>query len=401
MTPQGASTAVAGRYAIGELLGRGGMGEVFDAVDLRLDRAVALKRLRADLAHDPTMRRRVEVEARLAARLVHPNVVTVFDSGVEDGHPFIVMERLDSRTLGDALADGPLAAADVRAVGLQILEALAAAHDIGLIHRDVKPGNVLAAGGGGWKVADFGIATSTDADHTITRTGELLGSPSYLAPERIEGRPATPVSDLYALGVLLYEAATGVRPFGDDAPLALAMRIREGIHVPLREAARGIDAELASAIERAMSVDPTARFGSAREMASALRSLPEIAFPSDPADPVATAPIRRSADPTDVLDPVGSHAGTTARLEPSAPRDEQAPEAAPDDARARPHGSRLLLASLIVGVLVVTLVVAAVLLRSGGEGSVADRPGAPSQRAGDVPAPLQDALDRLQETITP
>ena len=397
MTPQGAGTAVAGRYAIGELLGRGGMGEVFDAVDLRLDRPVALKRLRADLANDPAMRRRVEVEARLAARLVHPNVVTVFDSGVEDGHPFIVMERLDGRTLADTLAEGPLAAADVRTAGLQILEALAAAHDIGLIHRDVKPGNVLAAGGGGWKVADFGIATSTGAEHTITRTGELLGSPSYLAPERIEGRPATPVSDLYALGVLLYEAASGVRPFGDDAPLALAMRIREGTHVPLREAARDIDPELASAIERAMSLDPAARFGSAREMASALREPPEIARPSDPAGPAATVPIRRSADPTDVLDAVTTHADMTARPESSARLHEEA-AAAPEDARARPRGSRLLLASLIVAALVVTLVLTVLL--SGGDGSGADRP-APSRPAGGVPAPLQDALDRLQETITP
>ncbi len=373
MTPQGAGTAVAGRYVVGELLGRGGMGEVFDALDLRLDRPVALKRLRADLALDPAMRRRVEVEARLAAKLVHPNVVTVFDSGVDDGHPFIVMERLDGRTLGDALADGPLAAADVRAAGLQILDALAAAHDIGLIHRDVKPGNVLAAPDGGWKVADFGIATSSHAEHTITRTGELLGSPSYLAPERIDGRPATPASDLYALGVLLYEAASGVRPFGDGAPLALAMRIREGTHVPLREASRGIDPELASAIERAMSVDPAARFGSAREMATALRDLPEIPFPSGSADPAATGPIRRSGDPTDVLDPVGPPA----------------------------HGSRRLLAALIVAALVVTLVVAAALVLSRGDGSVADRQSEPSRPAGGVPAPMQDALDRLRETIAP
>ena len=365
MTPRGSSSAVAGRYAIGELLGRGGMGEVFDAVDLRLDRPVALKRLRADLAHDPAMRRRVEAEARLAARLVHPNVVTVFDSGVEDGHPFIVMERLDGHTLSDALVNGPLAEADVRAVGLQVLEALAAAHGIGLIHRDVKPGNVLATSDGGWKVADFGIATSSDADHTLTRTGELLGSPSYLAPERIEGRPATPVSDLYSLGVLLYEAASGVRPFGDDAPLALAMRIREGAHVPLREAAPGIGPQLASAIERAMSVDPAARFASAQEMAMAFRDKgSNVAFASDPA---ATAPIRRSA---------------------------------PEDAGARPGAPRRLLATLVAGAVVVTLVVAGLLLFSGRDGSVADRPAAPSQSAGSVPAPLQDALDRLRETIT-
>jgi serine/threonine-protein kinase len=160
---------------------------VYDAVDTRLDRPVALKRLRADLADDVAMRRRVETEARLAARLTHPNVVTVFDSGLEAGHPFIVMERLDGRTLRDELAEGPMEHEAVRSMALQVLEALAAAHGIGLIHRDVKPGNILVAGEGTWKVADFGIATSIEDDHTLTRTGELLGSASYLAPERLEG----------------------------------------------------------------------------------------------------------------------------------------------------------------------------------------------------------------------
>ena len=162
------------------------------------------------------MRRRVETEARLAARLTHPNVVTVFDSGLEAGHPFIVMERLNGRTLRDELAEGPMEPEAVRSMALQVLEALAAAHGIGLIHRDVKPGNILAAGEGTWKVADFGIATSIEDDHTLTKTGELLGSASYLAPERLEGHAATTRSDIYSLGVVMYEALTGRPPFGED-----------------------------------------------------------------------------------------------------------------------------------------------------------------------------------------
>ena len=403
MTPQGASPAVAGRYAIGELLGRGGMGEVYDATDLRLDRHVALKRLRADLMHDPSMRRRVEEEARLAARLVHPNVVTVFDSGVANGHPFIVMERLDGRTLCDDLERGPLAAQEIRTLGLQVLDALAAAHEIGLIHRDVKPGNVLAATGGSWKVADFGIATSTDADQTLTRTGELLGSPSYLAPERLEGMPATPASDLYALGVLLYEAATGVRPFGEGTALAIAVRIREGHHTPVHEAAPDVGPAIAGVIERAMSLDPADRFASAGEMAAALRADPPAAGATEDTDPAGTVVLARSPDPTAVLEPVPPSSGATGPIESPIP--EPSPAAFPltggvaSDRRA----PRRLLAALVGAAVIVALIAAGIVVLTAGNdpppgSGGAARSSAPTEG---IPAPLQDALDRLQETITP
>ena len=133
------------------------------------------------------MRERVVAEARLAARLTHPHVVGVLDTGEQDGRPFVVMERLSGRTLRDELAGGPMPPERVRDVGLQVLRALAAAHELGIVHRDVKPGNILDAGVGTWKVADFGIAKWVHAEETLTGTGELLGSPSYLAPERIDG----------------------------------------------------------------------------------------------------------------------------------------------------------------------------------------------------------------------
>jgi eukaryotic-like serine/threonine-protein kinase len=397
MAPLGARAAVAGRYSIGELLGRGGMGEVYMATDLRLDRSVALKKLRADLADDPAMRRRVEAEARLAARLVHPNVVTVFDSGVDDGHPFIVMERLDGRTLRDELEDRRLSGNEVRAVGLQILDALGAAHDIGLIHRDVKPGNVLVGSGGVWKVADFGIATSTDDDRTITRTGELLGSPSYLAPERLEGRPATATSDLYSLGVLLYEAATGSRPFGEGEPLTIAMRIRDGRHTPPLEAEPGLDPALADAIERAMSRDPAARFASAAEMAAALRpggADPAEATVPTAADPDATAVIDRSPEPTAVLEPAGPRGATAAIAPPPSGDRATAGRHAPDRAPRR------LLTLLIAGAIVLALLVVTVVALSAGDDAAPGRAGGASGSSA-VPAPLQDAMDRLQEAIEP
>ncbi len=387
----GSSTTVAGRYVTGKLLGTGGMGEVYDAVDTRLDRPVALKRLRADLADDVGMRRRVETEARLAARLTHPNVVTVFDSGLEAGHPFIVMERLDGRTLRDELAEGPMEPEAVRSMALQVLEALAAAHGIGLIHRDVKPGNVLVAGEGAWKVADFGIATSIEDDHTLTKTGELLGSASYLAPERLEGHAATTRSDIYSLGVVMYEALTGRPPFGEGTPIALAIRIRDGRYEPLRRVAPDVDPALAKTVGRAMSKDPTGRFASAEDMALALT---EQTVPGASAE--TTAIVERPSESTAVLEAVPVSAepvGEPATTEPVA--------APPTTAAPRRPGRRLATA-LLVGAIGVAAVIAVVLVLTLG-GSVTETPSSPQPvtSGSPVPAPLQDALDRLQDSITP
>jgi serine/threonine protein kinase len=254
--PTTQTKTIGDRYRLGERLGYGGMGEVFAAHDLRLDRSVALKLLREDLAGQVDMRERVVAEARLAARLTHPHVVGVLDTGEQDGRPFVVMERLSGRTLRDELAGGPLPAERVRDVGLQVLRALAAAHQLGIVHREMKPGNVLDAGMGTWKVADFGIARWVHADETLTGTGELLGSPSYLAPERIEGQQAGPASDLYAVGVLLYEALCGRKPFEGEDPFALATAIREGAFEPPSSVLPDADPGIVVVIERAMRLDP-------------------------------------------------------------------------------------------------------------------------------------------------
>jgi serine/threonine-protein kinase len=394
----GSSTTVAGRYVTGQLLGTGGMGEVYDAVDTRLDRPVALKRLRADLADDVAMRRRVETEARLAARLTHPNVVTVFDSGLEAGHPFIVMERLDGRTLRDELAEGPMEPGEVRSMALQVLEALAAAHGIGLIHRDVKPGNILVAGEGTWKVADFGIATSIEDDHTLTKTGELLGSASYLAPERLEGHAATTRSDIYSLGVVMYEALTGRPPFGEGTPIALAIRIRDGRYEPLRRVAPEVEPALAKTVARAMSKDPMGRFASAEEMALALT---EHDVPGASAD--TTAIVERPSESTAVLEAM------PAAVEPQPVAAESAADPAvtepvatpPTEAPRRP--ARRLATALLVGVIGVVAVIAVVLVLTLGT-DTSGSPSAPTDAVtsgSPVPAPLQDALDQLQESITP
>jgi serine/threonine-protein kinase len=392
----GSSTTVAGRYVTGELLGTGGMGEVYDAIDTRLDRPVALKRLRADLADDVAMRRRVETEARLAARLTHPNVVTVFDSGLDGGHPFIVMERLEGRTLRDELTAGPMQLEAARSMGLQVLEALSAAHGMGLIHRDVKPGNILVAGDGTWKVADFGIATSIDDDHTLTRTGELLGSVSYLAPERLEGHAATTRSDLYSLGVVLYEALTGQPPFGEGEPMALAMRIRDGRCEPVRDVVPDLDPALARAVTRAMSKDPMGRFGTAEEMALALTGTPASA--GAPAE--TTAIVERPSEPTSVLEAVPAPVTEPVPVAATEPDVGVEGPATPPAAQRQTRRRRPV--ALIVAAVVLAMVTVAVVLvlTLGGETSPGDQP-TPAPSGATVPAPLQDALDRLQESITP
>jgi serine/threonine protein kinase len=264
---------VAGRYELGPLLGRGGMATVYAATDRRLQRDVAVKLLHPEMAARADVRRRFESEARAAARLTHPNVVAVFDSGEHDGVPYIVMERLSGETLADLLRGGPLPVERVARIAHDVLGALGAAHTAGIVHRDVKPGNILIGGDGSVKVADFGIATRVDADPTSA--GHLIGTPAYLAPERLEGGAASPRSDLYSLGVVLYEAIAGTKPFTGDSPVQVADAIRRGTHVPLAAARPDADARVADAIERSMARDPDARFPSAAAMAAAIAHAPE------------------------------------------------------------------------------------------------------------------------------
>lgn len=287
---EAAEEVIADRYRLGPVLGRGGMGEVREATDQRLGRSVAVKLLQPSMASDPGARNRFEDEARSAAKLVHPNTVAVFDTGEHEGIPYIVMEYLPGRTLADEIAEGPLAPARVRTVALQVLGALEAAHRAGVIHRDIKPGNILLTTDGTAKVGDFGIAkTAEGLDHTAT--GMILGTPSYLAPERILGAPATERSDLYATGVVLYEALTGSKPFAARTPLATAAAIQHGDPPPLTDARTGADPGLIAAIERAMAKDPERRFASAAAMAADIQAAqaPTAEATRNIATPVTTA----------------------------------------------------------------------------------------------------------------
>ncbi|HEV7888938.1 MAG TPA: serine/threonine-protein kinase [Acidimicrobiales bacterium] len=265
-----------GRYQVGELLGRGGMADVYEAVDTRLGRAVAVKILRPAMAARADVRRRFEDEARAAARLSHPHVVAVFDTGEDDGTPWIVMERLSGETLAQRMAQagGPLEVDWTLEVMGQVLGALGAAHAAGLIHRDVKPGNILFSDEGHAKVADFGIAKSVEAVGDATTAGMLLGTPRYLAPERIEGRPSSASSDLYAAGVILYEALAGRQAFAGDTPVSVAYAVQHTSPEPLGSLRPDLPAPLVAVVEKAMHRDPAGRFHDAGELAGALSGSP-------------------------------------------------------------------------------------------------------------------------------
>ena len=259
------------RYELGEIIGTGGMGEVRAARDLTLDRPVAIKFLRSHLAPTDEVRARFDSEAKAAAKLTHPNIVGVFDSGEDDGVPFIVMEQLSGRTLADRIAEGPLSEADARQLTLEILSALEASHEEGILHRDLKPGNVMLTEKGVAKVADFGIAKVTEG-LDLTTSGLTLGTPAYLAPERVAGEPATPSTDVYSAGVVLYEMLSGKKPFEADTPLAMVRAIQEEDPEPLANVRPDVDPRLVAIVDTALAKDPRRRYPAAEAMRRELES---------------------------------------------------------------------------------------------------------------------------------
>jgi serine/threonine protein kinase len=288
--PPTATRTLAGRYQLGEVVGRGAHGEVRAAHDLRLDRDVAVKLLRPEVIDDPELRRRFVAEGHAAAQLVHPHVVAVFDAG-DDGVPFLVMERLPGLSIAAELAHGPLAVGRACAVASDVLAALDAAHGRGIVHRDIKPANVLLTADGTAKVADFGIAKLASSIER-TSTGVVVGTPAYLAPEVLAGAPASPASDVWAVGCLLHEMLTGAKPFRGDEPLALVHAIVST--TPERVDARrpDIPSAVADVVARALRADTTSRWSSADEMAAALRAA-SAAFPLWGA-PVTPPPMGRA-----------------------------------------------------------------------------------------------------------
>jgi len=265
-------TVLDNRYDVVRPLGSGGMGEVFLARDRVLGRDVALKVLRKQYAGDDEFAERFKREAMSAASLSHPNIVQVYDRGeTEEGASYIAMEYVPGGTLKEKiLREGPLEAADAARLGAQVAEALGAAHDRGMVHRDIKPQNVLLTATGGAKVADFGIARA-GSSATISRTGSVMGTAGYMSPEQALGKPATPKSDLYSLGVVLYEALTGELPYTADNPIAVSMKhVNEPLRPPVELNPR-IPEGMNALVTKLLAKDPEDRYADAEELAGDLR----------------------------------------------------------------------------------------------------------------------------------
>jgi eukaryotic-like serine/threonine-protein kinase len=264
-------TVLDDRYDVVRPLGSGGMGEVYLARDRVLGRDVALKVLRKQYAGDDEFAERFKREAMSAASLSHPNIIQVYDRGeTEEGASYIAMEYVPGGTLKERISrEGPLEAADAAGLGAQVAEALGAAHDRGMVHRDIKPQNVLLAARGGAKVADFGIARA-GSSATISRTGSVMGTAAYMSPEQALGKPATPKSDLYALGVVLYEALTGELPYTADNPIAVSMKhVNEPLRPPVQLNPR-IPKGMNALVTKLLAKDPEDRYADADELADDL-----------------------------------------------------------------------------------------------------------------------------------
>jgi serine/threonine protein kinase len=266
------------RYRFESRIATGGMGEVWRATDTMLGRPVAVKVLKSEYADDPTFRSRFETEAQHAAALVHPGVAAVYDVGesralgLADGsqlpRPFLVMELVDGQPLSALLRGGrPLDPAAVRDLMAQAADAIGAAHRGGIVHRDVKPANLLVTPDRNIKITDFGIARASDG-LGLTGTGQVMGTPQYLSPEQARGGTATPASDVYSLGVVAFECLAGHRPFDSDSPVATALA---HLNDPVPVLPPSVPADLAAVVRRAMAKEPARRYADGDAFAAALR----------------------------------------------------------------------------------------------------------------------------------
>ncbi len=295
----GGMATLAGRYRLEDVIGRGGMSTVYRATDTILQRTVAVKVMSAALAEDdPTHVARFEREARAAASLVHPGIVTVYDTGVDDDRRFIAMEYVDGESLATIIArEAPLEPGRASEIAAQIADALEAAHRAGLVHRDVKPGNVMIARDGSTKVLDFGIARMADAG-SITRTATLLGTAAYMAPEHALGSPVDFRSDVYSLGCVLYAMLTADPPFRGDHAAAVLHQQVNAIPRPPSEANPRVGRGLDALVLQMLAKSPGERPQSAAEVRDRLRGAPAPA-PNQAAAlgplTAATAPLEAAA----------------------------------------------------------------------------------------------------------
>ncbi|MCX6413745.1 MAG: Stk1 family PASTA domain-containing Ser/Thr kinase, partial [Actinobacteria bacterium] len=271
------------RYQVLALLARGGMATVYQALDLRLDRVVALKVMHRHLAEDPDFVARFHREAKSAARLTHPHVVAVYDQGTAAGLIYLAMEYVPGRNLRDVIHQfGPLSGEQALVMLEPVLEGLAAAHAAGFVHRDIKPENVLISDDGRVKVADFGLARALSTNNTSATTGLIIGTVAYLSPEQVEHGDADGRSDVYAAGILLYEMVTGDVPHDGDSPLAVAYKhVNSDVPSPSRSRA-GIPPEIDALVVTATRRDPKLRYQRAIDFLADVRRVRTTLPPARP-----------------------------------------------------------------------------------------------------------------------
>ena len=365
---------LADRYAVGELLGRGGMAEVYLATDRVLDRPVAVKILGSWLAGDGTFVERFRREALAAARISHPNLVAVFDAGSEGDVHFIVMEHVPGETLRDVLRrEDRIPPGRAAGIAASVGDALAVAHAARIAHRDVKPGNVMLTSEGRLKLMDLGIARGLDGED-ITRTSSILGTAGYVSPEQARGEPVDHRSDIYSLGCVLYEMLTGRQPFEADNPVAVAYRHVHDAPTPPSALEPSVPPALEAVVLRAMEKDPAARYQSVVEMTAALE---ERAAASPPAD--ATAPLPVAVPGT-----------------PPAPEDIPAGRTETLPRRADRPPPRRPLVPLLIAAVALALLGGLAFALFGGEDPPDDATGPPSKSSSPSPSPSPPLLRPLR-----
>lgn len=279
------SRVLSGRYRVDDVIGRGGMATVYRGYDLTLGRTVAIKILDKQLARDSVFRTRFRMEAQAASRMSNPTIVRVYDAGEDDAGdevtPYIVMELVSGQTLKQVIASGPVPVSDALRYVDGILEALEYSHRAGVIHRDIKPGNVMITEDGRVKVMDFGIALAvSDSSSTVAETTSILGTAAYFSPEQAKGEPVDARTDLYSTGIVLYELLTGRQPFRGDTPVAVAYQHVSETPLPPSELVPSVPRALDAIVLRALAKDPFSRFPDASTFREAIAGAAEGRTPT-------------------------------------------------------------------------------------------------------------------------